>query len=101
MLVVQQVFGQDIQFAPIGLLDMYNSGGAIEALDCNAGDSACVVKVQVRGCGRFGAYSNTKPRLCSVNEKEEYFVYNAVASNGLLIIKLHGECSLRDIEIVY
>jgi hypothetical protein len=40
--LIQQVFGQDIQFAPIGLLDMYNSGGAVEALDCNAGDPAYI-----------------------------------------------------------
>ena len=59
----QQVLGHDIQFAPIGLLDMYNSGGAIEALECNDGESACMVKVQVRGWGRFGAYSNTKTKV--------------------------------------
>lgn len=82
---------------------MYNSGGAIEGLDCNgAGDSsACMVKVQVQGCGRFGAYSNKKPRFCSVDAKEQYFNYNAMANNDLLIITLHGECSLREIEILY
>lgn len=80
---------------------MYNSGEAIEALDCNTGDSACAVKVRVLGCGRFGAFSNTKPGFCSVDGKEQYFNYIAIASNGLLKIELHGECSLRDIEIVY
>ena len=48
-MLLQQVLSHDIQFTPIGLLDMYNSGGAIEALECNDGESACMVKVQVRG----------------------------------------------------
>ncbi|KAM4107472.1 hypothetical protein ACB094_04G147900 [Castanea mollissima] len=95
------VLGHDIQFAPIGLLDMYNSKGAIEALECNDGEFAYMVKVQVRGCGRFGAYSNTKPRFCTVDSKEKHFMYNALASDGLLITNLQGECSFRDIEIVY
>lgn len=99
--LLQQVLVHDIQFAPIGLLDMYNSGGAIEALECNDGESACMVKVQVRGCGRFGAYSNTEPRFCTVDSKEKHFMYNALASDGLLIINLQGKCSFRDIEIVY
>ena len=71
----QQVLGHDIQFAPIGLLDMYDSGGEIEALECNDGESACMVKVQVRGWGRFGAYSNTKPRFCTVDSEEKHFMY--------------------------
>ncbi len=100
-MLLQQVLGQDIKIAPIGLLDMYNSGGAIQALGCNDSESACMVKVQVRGCGRFGVYSNTKPRFCTVDSEEKDFMYNALASDGLLIIKLQDECSVRDIEIVY
>ncbi|KAF3950183.1 hypothetical protein CMV_024027 [Castanea mollissima] len=96
-----RVLGHDIQFAPIGLLDMYNSKGAIEALECNDGEFAYMVKVQVRECGRFGAYSNTKPRFCTVDSKEKHFMYNALASDGLLIINLQGECSFGDIEIIY
>lgn len=46
-MLLQQVLGHDIQFALIGLLDLYDSGGAIEALECNDGESGCMVKVQV------------------------------------------------------
>ncbi|GMN56877.1 hypothetical protein TIFTF001_027690 [Ficus carica] len=45
-------FGQDHnhEFAPIGLLDMYNSGGAVQSLHCKKDvPSSCMVKVQVRG----------------------------------------------------
>lgn len=98
---MQQVFGHNVHFAPIGLLDMYNSGGAIESLHCKNEISECVVKVQIRGCGRFGAYSNKKPRSCLVDKKEEIMVYNA--NDGLLVLKLHGQYSsvTREIEIVY
>lgn len=96
---LQQVFGSYIQLSPIGLLDMYNSGGAIESLHFKNKLSECVVKVRIRGCGRFGAYSNKKPRSCMVDKKEEFIVYNA--NNGLLLLKLHGQCSVREIDIAY
>ncbi|CAB4280663.1 unnamed protein product [Prunus armeniaca] len=46
-----RVFGPYIKLAPIGLLDMYNSGGAIESLHCKNELSECVMKVRIRGCG--------------------------------------------------
>ncbi|XP_022729354.1 probable galactinol--sucrose galactosyltransferase 2 [Durio zibethinus] len=94
-----RVFGQDILFAPIGLLDMYNSGGAVEAMDGNMSLSGCIIKIRGRGCGRFGAYSSSKPRSCMVDMKEVEFIYNA--ENGLLTVDLQGDCNLRDIEFVY
>lgn len=95
-----QVFGEDIHFAPIGLLDMYNSGGAVEAVNCRITDSSeCRIKIKGRGSGRFGAYSSTKPKYCMVENKEEDFTYSAV--DGLLAIKLQGECNLREIEFVF
>ncbi|XWS47860.1 hypothetical protein CRYUN_Cryun13aG0021700 [Craigia yunnanensis] len=94
-----RVFGQDILFAPIGLLDMYNSGGAVEAMDGNMNLSGCIIKIKGRGRGRFGAYSSSKPRSCMVDMKEEEFIYNA--ENGLLTVDLQGDCNLRGIEFVY
>ncbi|RVW75140.1 putative galactinol--sucrose galactosyltransferase 2 [Vitis vinifera] len=93
------VLGQNLQFAPIGLLDMYNSGGAVEALELTNHPAGCRVKIRVRGCGRFGAYSSKKPLSCIVDMQEEEFQYNA--EGGLLTVKLQGECSLREIKIVY
>ncbi|KAG5148689.1 hypothetical protein JHK82_015570 [Glycine max] len=94
-----RVFGHDVQFAPIGLLDMYNSGGAIEALDCTMDVAQCVVKIKGRGCGRFGAYSNVRPKSCVVDMKEEEFSY--IPENGLLTITLGCEGNSRDMEFVY
>ncbi|KAA8542203.1 hypothetical protein F0562_023355 [Nyssa sinensis] len=96
-----RVFNQNIHFAPIGLLDMYNSGGAIDALSCTMDlQEYCSIKIKGRGCGRCGAYSSMKPRCCMVDMKEEEeFIYNAV--NGFLTIQLQGDGNLREIEIVY
>uniref|UniRef100_A0A5B7B526 galactinol--sucrose galactosyltransferase n=1 Tax=Davidia involucrata TaxID=16924 RepID=A0A5B7B526_DAVIN len=94
-----RVFSQNLHFAPIGLLDMYNSGGAIDALNCTKDLGECSIKIKGRGCGRFGAYSSMKPRYCMVDMKEEEFIYNA--DDGFLIIKLKGDGNLREIEIVY
>ncbi|XP_027358745.1 probable galactinol--sucrose galactosyltransferase 2 [Abrus precatorius] len=94
-----RVFGHDVQFAPIGLLDMYNSGGAVEALDCTMDVSQCIIKTKGRGCGRFGVYSNVRPKRCVVDMKEEEFSYNL--EDGLLTIKLGSGDNSRDVELVY
>ncbi|GLU12644.1 hypothetical protein SLE2022_293080 [Rubroshorea leprosula] len=94
-----RVFDQNIRFAPLGLLDMYNSGGAVEAVDCIMELTGCTIKIKGRGCGRFGFYSSTKPKCCMVDMKGDEFIYNA--NDGLLTIELQGECNLHDIEFVY
>ncbi|KAJ6688266.1 hypothetical protein OIU74_016893 [Salix koriyanagi] len=94
-----KVFGQNLHFSPIGLLDMYNSGGAVEAVNCVIDVSSCTIKVNGRGCGRFGAYSSTKPTLCRVDMEEEEFTYSD--QNGLLTVKLEGMGNLREIEFIY
>ncbi|KAL0441114.1 UNVERIFIED_CONTAM: putative galactinol--sucrose galactosyltransferase 2 [Sesamum radiatum] len=48
-----KVFKENVDFAPIGLIKMYNSGGAIE--DCTFGDS---IRIKARGSGLFGAFSS-------------------------------------------
>ncbi|KAE8730905.1 putative galactinol--sucrose galactosyltransferase 2 [Hibiscus syriacus] len=95
-----RVFDQGVHFAPIGLLDMYNSGGAVEAIDANMNElSDCIIKTKARGCGRFGAYSSTKPRSCMVDMKEDKFIYDS--ENGLLTVDLTCDCKFRDIEFIY
>lgn len=94
------MFGDGVQFAPIGLLDMYNSGGAVEAVDSSTDvNSKCIIKVKARGFGRFGAYSSVRPKRCMLDMKEEKFSYNA--KDKLLTIELEGQGNLRDIEFIY
>ncbi|ERN00911.1 hypothetical protein AMTRI_Chr03g139800 [Amborella trichopoda] len=97
-------------FAPFGLLDMFNSGGAVEQVDVKKLEGseqfdgevadlgmavsplsegrteAAVVTMTVRGCGRFGAYCSQKPLGCKVDSVDTLFEYDA--PNGLLTLRI-------------
>lgn len=92
-----RVFSNDVHFTPIGLLDMYNSGGAIVSHSMDL--TQCTLKMTGRFCGRFGAYSSKKPRRCVVDMKEEEFTYES--GSGLLTVKLEDGSISREIEFVY
>ncbi|WZY75223.1 hypothetical protein YC2023_021607 [Brassica napus] len=73
-----------VSFAPLGLVNMYNSGGAIEGLKYDA--EKMKVVMEVKGCGKFGAYSSVKPKRCVVESNEVAFEYDA--SSGLVTFEL-------------
>ncbi|CAA6659129.1 unnamed protein product [Spirodela intermedia] len=77
-----------ISFAPIGLLDMFNAGGAVEEIDIKKGGGASsgTVALTVRGCGRFGAYSAQRPLRCALDSAEAEFGYDA--ATGLLTVAI-------------
>ncbi|GFY93656.1 seed imbibition 2 [Actinidia rufa] len=87
----------NISFAPIGLLDMFNTGGAVENLEVHlASDTkpelstslsgnrspTATIALKVRGCGRFGAYSSQHPLKCKVGGAKIDFKYEP--ATGLL-----------------
>lgn len=74
-----RVLGSGLGFAPLGLIDMFNGGGAIDELKymIESGGSSAVVEMKVKGCGRFGAYSMTEPRKCMVGPNEVEFLYDS------------------------
>ncbi|XP_068635738.1 probable galactinol--sucrose galactosyltransferase 6 [Aristolochia californica] len=101
------------EFAPLGLIKMYNAGGAIIGLKYQIEESAALselasgyvseasleqrlknrssravatVTVEVKGRGRFGSYSSVKPRKCSVGSKAVDFGYDSLS--GLLSLSL-------------
>ncbi|KAL5719471.1 galactinol--sucrose galactosyltransferase [Ranunculus cassubicifolius] len=90
----------NISFAPIGLVDMFNSSGAVERFEVQVAENkpelfggevsseiaTATILLEVRGCGRFGAYSSRSPLKCSVEGSETSFDYNS--DNGLLIFSL-------------
>ncbi|CAN6308801.1 unnamed protein product [Urochloa humidicola] len=69
-----RVAAPGVAFAPVGLLDMFNSGGAVEECDVDA--EAGVVRLRVRGCGRFGAYCSRRPARCVLDAAEVEFGYD-------------------------
>ncbi|KAL2471565.1 putative galactinol--sucrose galactosyltransferase 2 [Abeliophyllum distichum] len=60
---------EKLHFAPLGLIDMYNSGGAIEEFSCKE-----TITIKARGSGRFGAYSSKKPSSFKSNENMRTFI---------------------------
>ncbi|KAG9448792.1 hypothetical protein H6P81_008757 [Aristolochia fimbriata] len=71
-----KVYNKKIEFAPIGLIEMYNSGGAAEAVDVAISDDPDLrLSVRGRGSGLFGAYSSAKPKFCTINSKETDFEF--------------------------
>ncbi|CAI9114718.1 OLC1v1015504C5 [Oldenlandia corymbosa var. corymbosa] len=96
-------------FAPLGLINMYNAGGAIEGLkyDIKSGaqlsegegatfagervenistEAVAVVRIEAKGCGQFGAYSSAKPRKCRVGSNLVDFSYDL--DSGLVSFNL-------------
>lgn len=111
-LAIQEITA-NISFAPIGLVDMFNSSGAIDSMDINSvadkknelfdgevSSSGAVsspalsenraptslISLSVRGCGRFGAYSSQRPLRCAVQNTETDFSYDAEV--GLVTLNL-------------
>ncbi|CAL5001462.1 unnamed protein product [Urochloa decumbens] len=70
-------------FAPIGLIGMFNSGGAVREL--RFGEDTRV-EIKVRGSGTVGAYSSTKPKSVTVDSKVVDFSYDDAC--GLVTFEL-------------
>lgn len=64
-----------IKFAPIGLANMLNTAGAVQAFEAKKDASGVTAEVFVKGAGELVAYSSATPRLCKVNGDEAEFTY--------------------------
>ncbi|CAI0417137.1 unnamed protein product [Linum tenue] len=78
-----EVLAQEVSFAPLGLIEMYNGGGAIQGLKYY---EVGKVRMEVKGCGKFGAFSSAKPKRCDVNSNAVDFEYDS--SSGLIAFTL-------------
>ncbi|CAH9062797.1 unnamed protein product [Cuscuta europaea] len=93
----------NISFAPIGLLDMFNSGGAVEKYEVHLVSNkpegeevssfpgqnrppTATVSLTVRGCGRFGIYTTQCPLRCSLDGAITDFNYNTDSGLVTMII---------------
>ncbi|KAI7724879.1 hypothetical protein M8C21_025805 [Ambrosia artemisiifolia] len=67
---------KSVQFAPIGLVNMLNSGGAIQsvAFESNV-NGACMVQVGVKGAGEMRVFASEKPSQCHINGENVDFKY--------------------------
>ncbi|XP_019185883.1 PREDICTED: probable galactinol--sucrose galactosyltransferase 5 [Ipomoea nil] len=83
-----------IQVAPIGLVNMLNSGGAIQSLKFDDENNSLVV--ELKGTGEMRLYASQKPTICRVNGIDAPVVYEDqmvstqvpwVSPSGSLIIE--------------
>ncbi|KAM0847426.1 hypothetical protein ACQ4PT_055008 [Festuca glaucescens] len=96
-----KVFGEAVRVAPLGLLNMFNSGGALDSIASSVDSSDTTIQIKCRGPGRFGVYSSARPAICRVDAHEVEFSYS---DDGLLAFDLPDGPSLshlRNIEILY
>ncbi|XP_058723948.1 probable galactinol--sucrose galactosyltransferase 2 isoform X3 [Vicia villosa] len=82
---------QGIWFAPIGLLDMFNTGGAVEQFEIHKKSVAASVSLKVRGSGRFGVYSSQRPVKCVVGDNENEFKYESESGLTTFYIPVSDE----------
>ncbi|KAL8467505.1 hypothetical protein ACS0TY_030947 [Phlomoides rotata] len=83
---------EHISFASIGLLDMFNSGGAVDDHQITTSTMAvATIALKVRGCGRFGVYCSQLPLKCTVDSVETEFNYDAASGLATLTIPVPEE----------
>ncbi|XP_027350540.1 probable galactinol--sucrose galactosyltransferase 2 [Abrus precatorius] len=113
-----------ISFAAIGLLDMFNIGGAVEQVEIHSASNnkpelfdgevvselttslssnraaTATIALRVRGSGRFGVYSSQHPLKCVIDGNETDFYYNSETGLTTLSIPVPQEEMYRwSIEI--
>lgn len=64
---------KSVQFAPIGLVNMLNTGGAIQSIELD--DEANSVEVEVKGRGEMRIFASQKPSTCKINGEVIPFEY--------------------------
>ncbi|XP_011040828.1 PREDICTED: probable galactinol--sucrose galactosyltransferase 5 [Populus euphratica] len=65
--------GKLVQVAPIGLVNMLNTGGAIQSLAYNDANSS--VQIGVTGTGEMRVFASEKPIACKIDGREVPFEY--------------------------
>lgn len=122
---LQQAAG--ISFAPLGLVEMFNGGGAVLSYNMlpghqRAASSAAtttttsseaaaavvppggpkaVAGMQVRGCGRFLAYSSVKPRAVLLNLTPHNFSWDEYTCRLEFEVPQHSEDLMCEVEVLF
>ncbi|KAK4803966.1 hypothetical protein SAY86_003783 [Trapa natans] len=73
-----------VRFAAIGLVEMFNSGGAIKEVKHDTLRGS--VELKVHGSGLFGIYTSIQPKRVLVDSEEVEFMYDE--ESGLLTFNL-------------
>ena len=83
---------EQVLWAPIGLVDMFNAGGAVlKIVDSASRKNAKSAKMIAKGSGRFGIYSSVRPKSITLSydngktSKSAQFMYSTSGPNEGLI----------------
>ncbi|KAF5205572.1 Galactinol--sucrose galactosyltransferase [Thalictrum thalictroides] len=71
---VNMLWNKRIHFAALGLVNMLNTGGAIQSLKFDNQENA--LKILVKGTGEMRVFASEKPKVCTVNGGKVSFVYS-------------------------
>lgn len=66
---------KSVQFVPIGLVNLLNSGGAVDSLVYNDDEEESSVRIGVRGRGEMRVFASEKPSSCTINGVPVDFSY--------------------------
>ncbi|KAK8672531.1 hypothetical protein V6N13_110897 [Hibiscus sabdariffa] len=86
---------KSVHFAPIGLVNMLNTGGAIQSLAYN--DSS--VRIEVKGSGEMRAFASDKPAACKIDGKDVGFEF--VDHMVVVHVPWSGSSGLSTIEYLF
>lgn len=79
--------GSSIKFAPVGLTNMFNSGGTIQELEYKDCGAEFNVKMKVKGGGNLLCFSSGSPKACYLNGVDVHFEWS---DDGKLSLILPG-----------
>lgn len=91
--------GTSVQFAPIGLVNMLNTGGAIQSLTFNdhIEEANKSVQIGVKGTGEIRVFSSEKPITCKIDDKVVPFEYK----DFMVVIQVPWPCSSNSSMVEY
>ncbi|XVF72766.1 hypothetical protein PTKIN_Ptkin12aG0146800 [Pterospermum kingtungense] len=93
--------GRVAKFAPIGLTNMFNSGGTIQELDYNKVGESPAATIKVKGGGNFLAYSNVSPKVCYINGAEVAFKWSGDGKLTLNLPWIEESAGISDVVFVF
>jgi len=89
--------GGSIKFAPIGLINMFNSGGTIQDLEYAESGA----KIKVKGGGNFLAYSSESPKKFQLNGSEVAFEWLGDGKLSLNVPWIEEASGVSDLAIFF
>ncbi|PON61747.1 Glycosyl hydrolase [Parasponia andersonii] len=93
--------GSSIKFAPVGLTDMFNSGGTIQELDYKPSGAGFGAHIKVKGGGNFLAYSSKSPKKCRLNGADVGFECSTDGKLALSIPWIEEASGVSDVLFTF